>query len=304
MEINFEHKNDIGIFIKDNIENINNRISDFKDLSNYGVDFDDTDIKRHLSEKLNSESQETIEALIKRFEELGAQKNQIVTVSNEYVLYKKDVERLIESDTFRQLQMENSEELQNAIVSTILDNSELVETKKKFIKRALKNITRKSLYLLLQNGFQVNINHLESGTMTANGGDSAQFLFVSRAILAGFNCSNVDVRSSRYDSVIDYKGHIFKVQVKGISSDTISFKDRDRGGRGIDTHNERNRGKRITSQDCDLYVAVDKLVGLCYLIPMKEIDPWSDEEIKSVSVSKLGEYLENWDVIERLYQVF
>lgn len=105
MEINFEHKNDIGIFIKDNIENINNRISDFKDLSNYGVDFDDTDIKRHLSEKLNSESQETIEALIKRFEELGAQKNQIVTVSNEYVLYKKDVERLIEADTFRQLQM-------------------------------------------------------------------------------------------------------------------------------------------------------------------------------------------------------
>ena len=189
MEINFEHKNDIGIFIKDNIENINNRISDFKDLSNYGVDFDDTDIKRHLSEKLNSESQETIEALIKRFEELGAQKNQIVTVSNEYVLYKKDVERLIEADTFRQLQMENSEELQNAIVSTILDNSELVETKKKFIKRALKNITRKSLYLLLQNGFQVNINHLESGTMTANGGDSAQFLFVSRAILAGFNVS-------------------------------------------------------------------------------------------------------------------
>lgn len=151
MEINFEHKNDIGIFIKDNIENINNRISDFKDLSNYGVDFDDTDIKRHLSEKLNSESQETIEALIKRFEELGAQKNQIVTVSNEYVLYKKDVERLIEADTFRQLQMENSEDLQNAIVSTILDNSELVETKKKFIKRALKNITRKSLYLLWLN---------------------------------------------------------------------------------------------------------------------------------------------------------
>ena len=28
----------------------------------------------------------------------------------------------------------------------------------------------------------------------------------------------------------------------------------------------------------------------------------SDEEIKSVSVSKMGEYLENWDVIERLYQ--
>lgn len=149
MEINFEHKNDIGIFIKDNIENINNRISDFKDLSNYGVDFDDTDIKRHLSEKLNSESQETIEALIKRFEELGAQKNQIVTVSNEYVLYKKDVERLIEADTFRQLQMESSEELQNAIVSTILDNSELVETKKKIYKKSFKKYYPKKFIFII-----------------------------------------------------------------------------------------------------------------------------------------------------------
>ena len=52
MEINFEHKNDIGIFIKDNIENINNRISDFKDLSNYGVDFDDTDIKFYIKKML------------------------------------------------------------------------------------------------------------------------------------------------------------------------------------------------------------------------------------------------------------
>ena len=72
-------------------------------------------------------------------------------------------------------------------------------------------------------------------------------LYTSRAILAGYNCSNVDVRSSRYDAVIDYKGMIFKVQVKGISGSTVSFKDRDRGGRGIDTHNDRNIGKRITS---------------------------------------------------------
>lgn len=229
------------------------------------------------------------------------QKNKIPTVANEYVLYKKDVETLIEAATFKELQSVNKEELTDAMVETILKKTEISDAKKRFLKKSLKNITKKSLVLLLQNGFQVNINNIESGIMTANGGDAAQFLFVSRAISAGFNCSNVDVRSSRYDAVIDYKGHLFKVQVKGISSDTISFKDRDRGGRGIDTHNERNRGKRITSEDCDLYVAVDKQVGLCYLIPMKDIDPWPEENIKNVNVSLLEMYLEKWDTIEELY---
>lgn len=156
--------------------------------------------------------------------------------------------------------------------------------------------------MITKNGFQVNLNNINSGVMTANAGDSAQFLFVSRAILAGYNCSNVDVRSSRYDAVIDYKGMIFKVQVKGISGSTVSFKDRDRGGRGIDTHNNRNIGKRITSSDCDIYVAVDKQVGLCYIIPMVDIDEWDDDEIKSVNVKQLKQYLENWNEIQRLYE--
>lgn len=154
----------------------------------------------------------------------------------------------------------------------------------------------------LQNGFSNNLLNLESGVMTANSGDSAQFLFVSRAILAGYNCSNVDVRSSRYDAVIDFRGELFKVQVKGITGNTVSFKDRDRGGRGIDTHNSRNIGKRITSEDCDIYVAVDKQIGICYIIPMKDIDPWTDEEIKSVNIDRLSQYKENWNIIYELYE--
>jgi hypothetical protein len=95
--------------------------------------------------------------------------------------------------------------------------------------------------------------------MTANAGDSAEFIFVARAILAGFNCSSVDVRSSRYDAIIDYNKKLLRVQIKGISTgNSISFKDRDRGGQGIDHTHERNLGQRITSVDCDIYVAVDK----------------------------------------------
>ena len=72
--------------------------------------------------------------------------------------------------------------------------------------------------------------------------------------------------------------------MKGISGEKISFKDRDRGGIGIDSTNEHNIGKIITKDDCDIYVAVDKQVGICYIIPMIEIDKnYSDEQKKSVT---------------------
>lgn len=172
------------------------------------------------------------------------------------------------------------------------------ERKQRYVSRDLRRVLSKSLFIATTNGFPVNIINVESGTMTANAGDSAQFLFLSRAILAGYNASNVDVRSSRYDTIIDYKGKLLKVQVKGISSDIISFKDRDRGGQGIDHNHERNKGKRMTSKDCDIFVAVDKQVGICYLIPMNVIDTWPDEKINAVKTTELLVYKENWKLID------
>lgn len=47
---------------------------------------------------------------------------------------------------------------------------------------------------------------------------------------------------------------------------------------------------------------MDKQVGLCYIIPMVDIDEWDDDEIKSVNVKQLKQYLENWNEIQRLYE--
>jgi hypothetical protein len=153
----------------------------------------------------------------------------------------------------------------------------------------------------MTNGFSTNINNIDSGVMTANAGDSAEFIFVARAILAGFNCSSVDVRSSRYDAIIDYNDKLLRVQIKGISSgNNISFKDRDRGGQGIDHTHERNIGKRITSKDCDIYVAVDKQVGICYIIPMSWADSLDEDNCKNVKLSEVSIFKENWDVIKEL----
>ncbi|PAE37556.1 group I intron-associated PD-(D/E)XK endonuclease, partial [Bacillus sp. 7884-1] len=145
-----------------------------------------------------------------------------------------------------------------------------------------------------------NLMNLNEGVTVANEGDSSQFMFVSRAILAGFNSSNVDVRSSRYDTIIDYEDTLLKVQVKGISGDSkIYFKDRPRGGQGIDYTHERNQGKIITTKDCDIYVAVDKQCGLCYIIPMNEIDRLTIKEKENgKNVKELSQYLENWNIIK------
>lgn len=180
--------------------------------------------------------------------------------------------------------------------------SKVSEAKKKkfaFIKTELKHIIEKSMYIATTNGFPVNINNINSGVMTANAGDSAEFIFVARAILAGFNCSSVDVRSSRYDAIIDYNNRLLRVQIKGISTgNNISFKDRDRGGEGVDHTHASNIGQRITSIDCDIYVAVDKQVGICYIIPMSWADTLDENEYKNVKISTIIAYKENWNVIK------
>ena len=77
----------------------------------------------------------------------------------------------------------------------------------------------------------------------------------------------------------------------------MHFKDRDRGGRGIDAENERNRGKRISSSDCDLYVAVDKQLAICYIIPTTQIEAWNKD---TISVSEAAEYRETLAIEERM----
>ncbi len=289
-------------FIKENIEEINESIDSFKEEKER--EYSDVEIKNYLREKIYDElymNPEHLDKVINEFSQYDFKKSEIIKIANKYIYYKKDLERLIEKTLFKELNSgleKNETIIIDNLINNIFETIGMDKGKQKYISSDLKKVLAKSLFVASTNGFPTNIINVESGVMTANAGDSAQFLFLSRAILAGYNASNVDVRSSRYDTIIDYKGKLLKVQVKGISSDIISFKDRDRGGRGIDHTHERNKGKRITSKDCDIYVAVDKQVGICYIIPMNVIDTWPDEKIKSVKTSELSEYKENWKIID------
>lgn len=285
-------------YIDDNIQLINSRINDFSNTNP-----NTTEIKNYLQKKFTNEIEEKQEELIGRFREGNFVRARITDIANEFKYYKKDVEKFFESYLYRQL-LEDIEidEIFEAIEVKVKEKINN-DTSYRFISRDFRKLSEKFLYLLKQGGFQANLEGLNAGVMVANSGDSAQFLFLSRAILAGYNCSNVDVRSSRYDAIIDFKGILLKVQVKGMSKGSISFKDRDRGGQGIDHTHDRNRGRIITSDDCDIYVAVDKQSGICYIIPMYIVDEMSEEQkSRPISVDNFQEYRENWNAIRSVVQ--
>lgn len=299
MPINFTNKDEISAFVDDNIELINTNIKEFSKKKHEDLTFDKTDICRFLRNKFADyiAVPGQAEDLLSRFEAENYTKSKIKEIAIAVGLYHADLEKYYQSNIFETLSLIDNGSLSEIVANTILDRAGFTGAKRRYGKSQIKSIIGKALYLAARNGFTFNLGNAEEGIMTANAGDSAQFLFLARAILAGYNCSNVDVRSSRYDAVIDKNGHLYRVQVKGISNNTLQFKDRDRGGRGIDPANDRNRGRRITSEDCDLYVAVDKQLGICYIIPTTQIEAWNTD---SKSTSEASEYKENWNVIDQL----
>ena len=80
----------------------------------------------------------------------------------------------------------------------------------------------------------------------------------------------------------------------------IRFKDRDRGGVGNDSSNRNNVGRLISSVDCDIYVAVDKECGACYIFPIKEFVENKltiGQRKKGISTDEAEAFFEKWDII-------
>lgn len=302
LDVNYSRKDNIENFIEDNILHINNHIGCFTNdaCKSAGLSFSSSDIKAYLHEKFVSEltcDESLKDALWREFESKRFAQKKIKEIAIEHIYYESDIAELFERRAFEEFSSQDENKIVQLILSEITSKTVASKEEQRYYASVVRPTIEKALFWAFRNGFPTNLNNMESGLMTANAGDSAQFLFLARAILAGYNCSNVDVRSSRYDAVIDQNDKLFRVQIKGITSGTISFKDRNRGGKGIDSKNERNQGKRITSKDCDIYVAVDKQFGICYIIPTNKIDEWN---VDSKSVKELIEYKENWKIIDQL----
>lgn len=285
-------------FIKKYIVQINS--TGFKNLFNSinNNTFENyTDFENYIKNKTYVDYVKHEHDIFEKWKNLNFVKSKINNIAIEYQLKGSSLKELLMKSVGNKLcsahKMNKFDDLIDNFIIRLENNFKSLGFSS--IKSDFKKVFNNSLHFNFQRGFPVNLENLNSGVMVANAGDSHQFLFLARAILAGYECSNVDVRSSRYDAIIDYKNRLFKIQVKGITSSTssISFRDRDRGGQGIDHNHERNKGKKITSKDCDIYAAVDKNSGVCYLIPMKWVDANGEEKLK---MNEVAQFKEKWDI--------
>jgi hypothetical protein len=326
--INFVRMTVLKDFVEDNIIDYNNNHKDFTakklkaeyerqkqggaKVPDSEIEFTDSEIGVYLTEKLRIMLSDTAgkDELDKKLNALKGCEQDIESglqrIANTNIFAVKDLREYYKSLIMKRIQTtykENTDYLKKIVEIISGSNKDAKETdenikaQNKYIKKDLECSVDKALYLALANGFTNKRLNINTGTKMANEGDSAQFLFLARAVLAGYTCSNVDVRSCRYDALIDYYGKLLRVQVKGISGNTIMLKDRDRGGAGVDTKAKRNQGRFISSKENDLYVAVDKQFGICYIIPTTDIDKWVAEGKTSVTGSVLDGYKENWDKI-------
>ena len=238
-------------------------------------------------------------------------KKEIKRIAAEFVLNCKDVEKYYYNRATQRIECEwikSRSKYKKKCLERLLKYNEylekpLTDSEMKYIEKELERGIVESIELSLKGGFKPVLYDVNTGvnrgTKRSNEGDAAQFLFVARAVLAGFSCSNVDVRTSPYDAVIDYNTYLLRVQVKGIDHDSIPFVSSPRGGAGADTSAPSNKSKEITRDACDLYVAVEKCDGTCYIIPIGDVEAYLREGKKSLPKTDKDKYKERWDLVEK-----
>lgn len=144
-----------------------------------------------------------------------------------------------------------------------------------------------------------NITGMEEGNYRTINGNANELIAIGRCIKAGFACSKVEVTNGRYDAVIDpgKQKRLLRVQIKGSGNGSVTFTGGGRSGQQI-SRQAKSRVYKYTSEDCDLILAVDSNNGDCYIIPIDDIKKWGT----SKAISKLQEYKENWDLLEKIVE--
>ena len=224
-----------------------------------------------------------------RLENYSKKKHQ--DIANEFLINKGDIEKFYINYFFNEIyQSSDVKILEENILKFMKDNYFDNEKKFNYLKSVLSKIISLFSPYILKGGNNQNFALLEIGVNNSNQGDGAEHIFVAKAMIAGFNASKVDVGSSDYDAIIEDKsGNLLKVQVKSFSDNAFSRKGRDRGGEGIDASNRSNIGKLVTSENCDILVAVNKKNCELFIFSKNEID---DLPINSINRK---DYIKNWE---------
>ena len=260
-----------------------------------------TELKKYLYDRLNEFSQKEINRIYDDWKNKNFIKARIKDLAIKNYLYKTHLENTLYNLTKKKLiekyPLEKLNEISNKFVDDMInDYGHIIGVKA--IKSELIRSFPDNLYFAIISGFFKNLTNIKEGEDSTFFGQAAQFLFLARALRAGYNASNVDLPSSKYDAILDNGKKTVKIQIKGFEGDGFAFFTRARGGQGIDSTDITNQQERITSEMCDFYVGVSHRAGTCYIIPMTDADEFSAEKAKNVKISDIQKYKEAWDLFE------
>lgn len=139
--------------------------------------------------------------------------------------------------------------------------------------------------------WSTNITGLDrEGSFRSLNGAADESIFIGRASKAGLYCFFKVWRDMPYDAVLEYNRVLFRVEVKGTTTNSINVTRGSRSGAQIDRGAE-NRTRVIAREDCDFVVGVYGSNGDCYVIPTDIIEVLNKQ---SLSLMALEPYKEKW----------
>jgi hypothetical protein len=264
-----------------------------------------TEVTKYLFDRLYKLKAKKKDRIFKEWQKLEFKKNKFEIIAIKHLVYKSHLEKILNEILKKNLlQTYNNEKIKNLSKNIInnIQKSLKDEDGFKAIKTELTKVFPNAIYFALNGGFSKNLTHIKPGEDSTFFGQAAQFLFLARALRAGYNASNVDLPSSKYDAILDTgRNKTVKIQIKGYEGNSISFFTRARGGQGIDSSDITNQQVRITAEWCDFYVAVDHRVGTCFILPMVDVDQnFTDTEARSVKLDSILEYKEAWHLFDSI----
>lgn len=133
------------------------------------------------------------------------------------------------------------------------------------------------------------VDAAKPGTFRSLNGAADENIFTGRASKAGFYCFFKVWRDMPYDAVLDYDGVLYRVEIKGSSSDSFNVTRGSRSGAQIIRGKSRTR--TLAREDCDFVVGVDSNTGDCYIIPEDVIEIIDKHDLKHTTLTN---YYEKW----------
>ena len=123
-------------------------------------------------------------------------------------------------------------------------------------------------------------------------GHATESLVVGRALLCGYNIFIAAFPSGKYDAVLDSSGNLFRIEIKGSSTEKLSLTSGGRSGQQIN-RNATSRTSIVSKEDADFIIGINKFNGDCYIVPVEVVNILKR---KSLSFRSLEIFKEKWKI--------